>query len=101
MLDKASEKILKFASNPSGKAMDFNSPELYDFCRELEADNYIEIVYGANNAIESISLTPKGKRYFEIRVRERIRFWVPVGISGIALLIAIASLAVDILQLIS
>ncbi len=99
MLDKTSEKILKYVLKPSGKIMDFNSPDLYDFCRELEADNYIEIVYGVNNTIESITLTPKGKRYFEIRARECIRFWVPVGISGIALLIAIASLAVDILQL--
>jgi hypothetical protein len=67
--------------------------------KRLFQDNYItnSTDYHDNN----VYLTDEGRAYVEEVKSDKCRFWIPVIISIIALLVAFASLAIDICQLVN
>ncbi len=67
--------------------------------RELFQNGYI--VNSSNYHDNNIYLTDKGRAYVEEVKSDKLRFWIPVIISIMALLIALASLIIDIYQLVN
>lgn len=99
MLDKNSEIILKYAISKFDGNMDreiYISPTLLDIdytefnslCKELRKNKYLYVYSSAASNQDSayLRLTSKGLNYFELKRKEKIKYWIPITISLIALL---------------
>ena len=75
--------------------------ELNSACKNLRKQDLIKIIIYSSDQYNPIGvhLTHKGLHFDEEKRRSWIRFWVPVIISILALLIAFASLTVDVIHL--
>ena len=75
--------------------------ELNSACKKLKNNDLIKVIVYSPDQYNPIviKLTHSGLHYNEEKRRSWIQFWVPVIISILALLIALASLAVDVIQL--
>lgn len=68
--------------------------------RYLASKGLVEIVpYVNGDPTCRITLTNKAFSYFSDRREERVRFWIPVTISILALIVAILSLLLDVSEL--
>ena len=108
MLDKTSEKVLKHALSkykgnmeesikilPSQFNIDYT--ELNQLCVNLQAQGYLTMYcYASEYEHGDIYLSHKGLKYFELKRKERFKYWLPIVISniiaGIALIISIITL---------
>ena len=108
MLDKTSEKVLKYALSKYDGDMDkaieispspFNieHTELNHLCTNLQEQGYLNLYcFASDYEPGDIYLSHKGLKYFELKKKERLKYWLPIVISniiaGIALITSIISL---------
>lgn len=76
-----------------------SNPKFFHAVDILHAKELIIKSCDVGGGLQCIEITNKGITYFEDRKKEILHFWLPVTISGLALLVATASLSLDIFEL--
>lgn len=74
-----------------------------DLCKYGLAEEVREIRVpgGKPTPTGKIRITDRGRTYLRYRNKDARRFWIPVLISLLALLLSLCSIAIDVMQLIS
>lgn len=69
-----------------------NKSEIMMTAKYLSENNYVYVDYGDGETIYLIELKFKGKHYLKMRGVENLRFWIPIIISVLALIVSIIAL---------
>lgn len=69
-----------------------NKSEIMMTAKYLSENNYVYVDFGDGETIYLIELKFKGKHYLKTRGVENLRFWIPIIISVLALIVSIIAL---------
>lgn len=72
--------------------LSMNKADIMLTAKYLSENNYVHVDYGKGDTIYLIELKFKGKHYLKTRGVENLRFWIPIVISVLALIVSIIAL---------
>lgn len=100
LLDKRKnpmEKVVWFGASDFTKLKDIQPDEILEALNKLQANEYISCSQVGQKQDYSIRLLNKADTYFDVqedekheKFREQYRFWIPTGLSILAIIVAFA-----------
>lgn len=100
LLDKRKnpmEKAVWFGASDFTKFKDIQPDEILEALNKLQANEYISCSQVGQKQDYSIRLLNKADTYFDVqknekyeKIREQYRFWIPTGLSILAIIVAFA-----------
>lgn len=91
------EKAVWFGASDFTKLKDIQPDEILEALNKLQANEYISCSQVGQKQDYSIRLLNKADTYFDVqknekyeKIREQYRFWIPTGLSILAIIVAFA-----------